>query len=84
MEVTKLEDLCLERDGLVESIVALETYIDEVYMNKDKESDSFGVYDGGMGVRVVVDKLKDKLKLLEGQLDFLKKMAGVGPIRPRE
>ena len=72
---TKMEDLVLESDGLTEAIVALEAYRDEVYMDKDENSDSFGVYDGGMGIKMTIDKLKDKLALVKGQMDWYMRIA---------
>jgi hypothetical protein len=69
----KVPTLTIERDGLLESILALEAYRSEVYMNKDTDSDSYGVYDGGEGVKMAIDKLKDKLKLIEGQIEWYSK-----------
>ena len=65
-----MDSICLERDGLMESIVTLQAYLDEIYLNKDKDTSTYGTYSGGNGVKMVLDKLRDKLKLLEDQIDF--------------
>jgi hypothetical protein len=67
-----LDLLTLERDGLIESIMTLEAYRNEVY--KDAEADA-------KGINMTIDKLKDKLKLLMSQLTWLenKKSDGSKP-----
>jgi len=58
----RLDKLSMEREGLLEGITALEAYSEEVYKGTTEPP----------GLRMCVDKLKDKLKLVDGEIEWLK------------
>jgi hypothetical protein len=67
----RLQNLQIEREGLLEALTALDAYIDEVYMEKDESSECYGHYSTPQGLRMAVDKLKDKLLLCIREIERL-------------
>ena len=61
ISMDKLASLNEEKDGLLEAIVCLQSYCDEVYKNDIIPK----------GLRMCVDKLGDKLKLVEEEMKFI-------------
>lgn len=62
----RIDKLIMEREGLLEGITTLEAYTEEVYKDSTEPP----------GLRMCIDKLKDKLKLVDGELDWLKTASG--------
>lgn len=50
----------MEQDGLIEALTVLSAYVTEVYKNKGEEPSK--------GLTMTMEKLKDKLNLVEGHL----------------
>jgi len=74
----RLQNLQIEREGLLEALTALDAYIDEVYMEKDESSEGYGYYSTPQGLRMAVDKLKDKHLLCIREIEHLERQLELG------
>jgi hypothetical protein len=62
----KLTALNEEKQGLIEAILCLRGYCEEIYKTTQKESDRIP-----SGLKLCIDKLQDKLTLVEEEIKFI-------------
>jgi hypothetical protein len=67
----RLETLMMERDGLLEGFCVLTEYVEEMYKYKDPDGELYGQYTVPPGLKMFIDKTKDKLKLVEDEINWL-------------
>lgn len=67
----RLATLLNERDGLLEAYCVLNEYVEEMYKYRDEGGELYGQYSTPAGLKMFIEKTKDKLKLVEGEIEWL-------------